>query len=134
MTSLAHAEWTTPQPFSLPDLGPGLDGELAERLEAALREIGGDPSVQALVLFGSRATGQAMAESDLDLLVVERTPHLEGEAKVASWLRHFRPLQHLPLSVDLVVSGSADAARLAGSRWHVISEAARHGRVLAVQP
>ena len=134
MTSLAHAEWTTPQPFSLPDLGPGLDGELAELLEAALRDIGGDPSVQALVLFGSRATGQARAESDLDLLVVERTPHLEGEAKVASWWRHFRPLQHLPLSVDLVVSGSADAARLAGSRWHVISEAARHGRVLAVQP
>jgi len=30
--------------------------------------------------------------------------------------------------------GSADAARLAGSRWHVISEAARHGRVLVVQP
>ena len=78
MTSLAHAEWTTPQPFSLPDLGPGLDGELAERLEAALREIGGDPSVQALVLFGSRATGQARAESDLDLLAVERTPHLGG--------------------------------------------------------
>jgi uncharacterized protein len=90
--------------------------------------------VQALVLFGSRATGQARAESDLDLLVVELTPHLEGEAKVESWWRHFRPLQHLPLSVDLVVSGSADAARLAGSRWHVISEAARHGRVLAVQP
>ena len=61
------------------------------------------------------------AESDLDLLAVERTPHLGGgEAKVASWWRHFRPLQHLPLSVDLVVSGSADVAR--------------HGRVLAVQP
>ena len=134
MTGLALADWTTPQSFSLPDLGPGLEGDLAERLGAALREIGGDPSVQALVVFGSRATGQARAESDLDLLVVERTPHLEGEAKVASWWRHFRPLQHLPLSVDLVVSGSADAARLAGSRWHVISEAARHGRVLVVQP
>ena len=45
-----------------------------------------------------------------------------------------RLLDDLPLSVDLVVSGSADAARLAGSRWHVISEAALHGRVLAVQP
>jgi predicted nucleotidyltransferase len=86
------------------------------------------------VVFGSRATGQATAESDLDLLVVERAPHLEGEAKVASWWRHFRPLQHLPISVDLVVGGSADAALLAGSRWHVISEAARHGCVLMVQP
>jgi predicted nucleotidyltransferase len=134
MNGLALADWNTPQTFSLPDLGPGLEGALAERLDAALREMAADPSVQALVLFGSRATGQARPESDLDLLVVERTHHLEGEAKVASWWRHFRPLQHLPLSVDLVVSGSADAARLAGSRWHVISEAARHGRVLVVQP
>ena len=132
MTSLALADWTTPQPFSLPDLGPGLEGDLAELLEAALRDIAGDPSVQALVLFGSRATGQARAQSDLDLLVVERTSHLEGETKVASWWNHFRHLQHLPLSVDLVVAGSEDAARLAGSRWHVISEAARHGRVVMV--
>jgi hypothetical protein len=36
--------------------------------------------------------------------------------------------------VDLIVSGSADAARLAGSCWHVISAAARHGRVLVVRP
>lgn len=133
LTSLALADWTTPQPFSLPDLGPGIDAALGHSLELALREIGSDPSVQALVVFGSRATGQATAQSDLDLLVVERAPHLEGEAKVASWWRHFRPLQHLPISVDLVVSGSADAAWLAGSRWHVISEAARHGRVLMVQ-
>jgi hypothetical protein len=67
-------------------------------------------------------------------LVVERRPQLEPEAKVASWWRHFQPLQSLPLPVDLIVSGSADAARPAGSRWHVISEAARQGRVLVVQP
>ena len=90
--------------------------------------------VQALVLFGSRASGTARPDSDLDLLVVERTPHLEGQAKVASWWRHFGPLKPLRLPVDLIVCGSADAARLAGSRWHVISEAARHGRVLVVQP
>ncbi|MFM9100655.1 MAG: hypothetical protein ACKOPS_04675, partial [Cyanobium sp.] len=73
-------------------------------------------------------------ESDLDLLVVERTPHLEGHAKQCSWWRHFEPLKAARLEVDLIVSGSADAARLAGSRWHVISEAARHGRVVVVQP
>ena len=98
--------------------------------------------MQALVLYsfgeacgyGSRATGTARADSDLDLLVVERTPQLKPEAKVASWWRHFQPLKSLPLPVDRIVSGSADAERLAGSRWHVISEAARQGRVLVVQP
>jgi predicted nucleotidyltransferase len=134
MTTAALADWSTPQPFSLPDLGPGVEGPQRDQLETALRKIAADPSVQALVLFGSRATGTARADSDLDLLVVERTPQLEPEAKVASWWRHFQPLQSLPLPVDLVVSGSADAERLAGSRWHVISEAARQGRVLVVQP
>ena len=133
MTTATLADWTTPQPFALPDLGPGLDGERREAVEAALRSIAADPTVQALVVFGSRATGSARPTSDLDLLVVEHTPHLEGEAKVASWWRHFEPLKPLRLPVDLIVSGSADAARLAGSRWHVISEAARHGRVLVVR-
>ena len=134
MTTAALADWTTPQPFALPDLGPGLDGERREAVEAALRTIAANPSVQALVVFGSRATGSARPNSDLDLLVVEHTPHLEGEAKVASWWRHFEPLKSARLEVDLIVSGSADAARLAGSRWHVISEAARHGRVVVMQP
>jgi predicted nucleotidyltransferase len=96
-----------------------------------LRAIAADPTVQALVLFGSRASGSARPDSDL--LVVERRPHLAGQAKVASWWRHFEPLKSLRLPVDLIVSGSADAARLAGCRWHVISEAARQGRVLVVQ-
>jgi hypothetical protein len=76
----------------------------------------------------------ALADSDLDLLVVEHTPQLEPEVKVASWGHHFQPLQTLSLPVDLIVSGSADAERLSGSRWHVISEAARHGKVVVVQP
>lgn len=134
MPTATLADWTTPQPFALPDLGPGLDGERREAVEAALQTIAADPTVQALVIFGSRATGNARPESDLDLLVVERTPHLEGQAKVASWWRHFEPLKAARLEVDLIVSGRADAARLAGSRWHVISEAARHGRVVVVQP
>jgi predicted nucleotidyltransferase len=134
MTTATLADWSTPRPFALPDLGPGLDGERRVDVELALRAIAADPTVQALVVFGSRATGSARPNSDLDLLVVEHTPHLEGEAKVASWWRHFEPLKPLRLPVDLIVSGSADAARLAGSRWHVISEAARHGRVLVVRP
>jgi predicted nucleotidyltransferase len=134
MSPAALVDWTTPQPYALPDLGPGLSAELASRLDGSLRQIASDPSVQALVLFGSRATAAARPESDLDLLVIERSPHLEGEAKVSAWWRHFTPLQDLPLSIDLVVSGSADASRLAGSRWHVISEAARHGVVLVVNP
>jgi predicted nucleotidyltransferase len=141
MTTATLADWSTPRPFALPDLGPGIEGQPRQALELALRAMAADPTLQAMVLYsfgeacgyGSRARGTARPDSDLDLLVVEHTPHLEGQAKVANWWRHFQPLQSLPLPVELIVSGSADAARLAGSRWHVISEAARQGRVLVVR-
>lgn len=134
MSVASLPDWSTPQAFLLPELGPGIEGTLREALEQALRRIAADPSVRALVLFGSRASGSARPDSDLDVLVVERTPHLDPQAKAASWRRHIQPLKSLPLAIDLVVSGSADAERLSGSRWPVISEAARHGQVLVVQP
>jgi predicted nucleotidyltransferase len=110
--------------------------------EALLRQLADEirkeiPEAEAR-LFGSQARGEARPDSAIDLLitvtddwladhnrfvdllVVERTPHLEGEAKLASWWRHFAPLQPLRLPVDLIVSGNADAAR--------------HGRVLVVRP
>ena len=130
----AFGDWNTPQPFALPELGPGVEGPLRKQIERVLRQIAADPKVRAVVIFGSRAQGRAGPQSDLDLLVVERTPHLEPQMKLDSWWRHMRLLEALPLSVDLVVAGSHDAAHLAGSRWHVISEAARHGRVVAVKP
>ncbi|MFM9105023.1 MAG: nucleotidyltransferase family protein [Cyanobium sp.] len=47
-------------------LGPGLEGPA---IEEALACLGRDPEVQTLVLFGSRARGEAGADSDLDLLI-----------------------------------------------------------------
>jgi predicted nucleotidyltransferase len=70
MPPATFADWTTPRSFALPDLGPGLEGERRQALETALQTIAADPTVQALVLFGSRATGNARPDSDLDLLVV----------------------------------------------------------------
>jgi hypothetical protein len=57
----ALADWSTPRPVTLPEQGPGVDGDLRAQLEAALHTIAADPSVKALVLFGSRATGTARA-------------------------------------------------------------------------
>ncbi|MFM7315247.1 MAG: nucleotidyltransferase domain-containing protein [Cyanobium sp.] len=134
MSVVRRNDWCTPRAFLLPELGPGVAGDLRVALEQALRCITADPSVKGLVLFGSRASGSARPDSDLDLLVVERVPHLDPQATAACWWRHRQPLLPLPVAVALVVSGSADAERLSGSRWHVISEAARHGQVLVVQP
>ena len=44
-----------------------LAGELRNQLEAALCRIAADPAVKALVLFGSRDTGEAHADAKLEL-------------------------------------------------------------------
>jgi len=105
-------------------LGPGLeDGAI----EQALACLGQDPEVNSLVLFGSRARGDAHADSDLDLLVIVRdrlTPEREKQ------LRHrvralLLPL--LPVDLDLLISDAASAAHWAGSRWHVLGHIHREG-------
>jgi predicted nucleotidyltransferase len=76
----------------LPDL-PHLPTDVADHVRAALREVAGElaslPSVQAVVLGGSWATGQATPgyASDLDLYVyAAEEPPLAARGKVAERL------------------------------------------------
>jgi predicted nucleotidyltransferase len=124
--------WLTPQPLAEPDLGPMTEITTRPLLMQAFQRLSQNAEVAALVLFGSRARGTARPESDLDLLVIVRSPHLEEETSRQRWMELWHHLCSLPIGVDLVVAGRADAERLAGSRWHVIGYAAREGKVLYV--
>lgn len=122
--------WCHPQPLDPnPDLGPGLD---PHRCGAALARLCAEPDVQAVVVFGSRARGEAQPDSDLDLAVIVRQPQLPPTDKLACWRRFHGALGRIGVKVDLVTAGTADAQRLSGSRWHVFGDVAREGRVLYV--
>lgn len=122
--------WLAPRRLEpLVDLGPGLD---PQHCGAALARLSADPDVRAVVAFGSRARGEARANSDLDLAVILHQPQLNGVEKMACWQRFSQALESLGVGVDLVVAGAADAERLSGSRWHVFGDVAREGRVLYV--
>ena len=110
--------WLAPRRLEpLVDLGPGLD---PQPCGAALARLSADPDVRAVVAFGSRARGEARANSDLDLAVILHQPQLNGVEKMACWQRFSQALESLGVGVDLVVAGAADAERLSGSRWHVL--------------
>ena len=108
-----------------------IDADL-EAVKAALAGV--QPRPGRVLLFGSRARGDARPDSDLDLLVVMPQATLTPlERQQALWLLRaaLRPLS-LSVGVDLGVVGEEDAERLAGSRWHVVARALREGKELDV--
>jgi len=122
--------WLRPQPLAGDlNLGPGVE---AGALRAALERLCADPCVHAVVAFGSRGRGEANERSDLDLAVICREPSLDPALKTRRWSHLSRLIGLLDCDVDLVVQGAADAEWLAGSRWHVMGDVAREGRVLYV--
>ena len=122
--------WLKPQPLAdVQPLGAGLD---ATRLQDSLAALIAQPPVQALVVFGSRARADARIDSDLDLAVICREPSLTPAEKTQRSYAYRQLLGPLGCGVDLVVVGAADAQRLAGSRWHVMGDVAREGKVLYV--
>ena len=115
-------------PFVLPDqLGDGID---RDRLEVGLQRLIACEGVGAVLLFGSRALGTARADSDLDLAVICRESELNSAQRGERWRSYREALGLLGCGVDLVLQGQNDAAKLAGSRWHVMKDVARHGVVL----
>ncbi len=122
--------WREPRGLAaLPDLGPGLDPEACG---LALARLCADPEVRAVLAFGSRARGEALSDSDLDLAVIVGRAQLTPSEKAACWQRFREALGPLGVRVDLVLAGAAAAERLSGSRWHVFGDVAREGKVLDV--
>jgi len=97
-------------------------------LEEAIvgRVMGAFPAARRVVLFGSRAKGNASPESDYDVLVVTPTP-LAPAARGAK-LRTL--LRGLGVAFDLVVVTPEEYERLRQWKSTVVSHAVREGRIL----
>jgi len=122
--------WRRPMAFNPSvDLGPGID---PTRCSDALARLCREPDVWAVVAFGSRARGDAAADSDLDLAVIVQQPQLTPIEKADCWQRFRQAIGPLGVGVDLVVAGALDVERLSGCRWHVFGDVAREGKVLHV--
>jgi predicted nucleotidyltransferase len=79
-----------------------------------------------VILFGSRARGQARSGSDVDLLVIERDPVAQRReaARLRGLLRDFR------VPIDIVVFGQSFAERYQDIPGSVLYPAFREGKVL----
>ncbi|HYV14928.1 MAG TPA: nucleotidyltransferase domain-containing protein [Conexibacter sp.] len=85
------------------------------------------PPNSRVVLFGSHARGNADADADFDVLVIE--PTVVDVIQEAVRLRS--ELDELEVPVDLIVMDEAKAEQRAVERGTMVARALREGRLLA---
>ena len=94
--------------------------------EAARRIVAAAPGAR-VILFGSRARGEAGPDSDVDVLVVE--PHV-GD-RLGEIVRLQRVLAPLRLPADVVVVSEAHVQEWGDVQNTMLHDALREGRALA---
>lgn len=104
-----------------------VDDDLLRQMTATIVEVA-DP--EQVIPFGSRACGNAGAESDVDLVVAEAKSFGPGRDRGAEETRIWRALAKFHVPKDILVYSLDEVDHWRGSRNHVLARALREGRVL----
>ncbi|MDO9010526.1 MAG: nucleotidyltransferase domain-containing protein [Gallionella sp.] len=99
---------------------------LHQMVETIIREV----SPETIILFGSRARGDARPDSDVDLLVVETEPFSPQRSRRKEAARLYMALRNLGVSKDILLYSREEFERWKDSLSHVVGRAHREGRVL----
>ena len=102
------------------------DAVLDQMVEKIVEEV--DPD--QIILFGSRARGDARAGSDVDLVVVESEPFGRERSRRLEAARLYRTLSGFLVSKDILVYSRDEVEYWRDSLNHVLARALREGRVL----
>lgn len=106
------------------------DSLLSDMVQAIVAEV--DPD--QVILFGSRARGDAREDSDVDLVVVESAPFGKGRSRRQEAVRLWRALSGLGVAKDILVYSRDEVEYWRNSLNHILARALREGRVLYERP
>ena len=102
------------------------DEVVAEMVEAIVGQV--DP--ETIYLFGSRARGEGGADSDLDLLIIEREPFSPERSRFDEIDRIYQVLRSFRVPTDVLVYSRDEVRKWGDTTNHVVARAMREGRVL----
>lgn len=103
-------------------------------LQQMVRTIINEVAPETIILFGSRARGDARADSDVDLLVVETEPFSPQRSRRKEAARLYMALRGLAVSKDILLYSRDEFEHWKNSPNHVVGRAHREGRVLHARP
>ena len=103
-------------------------------LERMVRAIVDEVDPEQIILFGSRARGDAAAESDFDFIVVEAGPFGDGRSRHSEEVRLYRALAGFDADADILVYCRDEVDHWRDSLNHVLARALREGKVLYERP
>ena len=101
-----------------------------ELLQDVVRAILEEVDPEMIILFGSRARGDARPDSDLDLLVVVSAAVGKKRSRHQESVRLYDTLGGLGVPKDILVATTAEVEYWRDSLNHVLARALREGRVL----
>ena len=103
---------------------------LQQMVDTIVREA----SPEAIILFGSRARGDARPDSDIDLLIIETEPFSPQRSRRKEAARLYMALRGLAISKDILLYSRDEFEHWKNSINHVIGRALREGKVLHGRP
>ena len=103
---------------------------LQQMVDAIVAEVNPDQ----VILFGSRARGDARENSDVDFVVLESEPFGEGRTKHGEEVRLYSTLSKFGVPTDILVYSHEDVEYWRDSLNNVLARALREGRVLYERP
>ena len=106
------------------------DGVLERMVETIVAEV----NPESIILFGSRVRGDANADSDVDLMVVEEGPFGPERNGHTETVRLIYALADFPVAKDILVCSREEVEYWRDSLNSVVAEALREGEVLYERP
>ena len=99
-------------------------------IDRMVRAIVDEVDPEQVILFGSRARGEAAADSDVDFVVVEAAPFGAERDRRAETTRLWRALAGFDVSKDILLFSRDEVEYWRDSLNHVLARALREGEVL----